>query len=87
MIEKDQRKRVGTLIRTLLEIDIKKESEILCVKPNTVYQYELGNFSSAKIEKWYNYYYEKLGLKQILINVGCFKSFYRLEQYLDREGN
>lgn len=86
MIEKDQRQRVGTLIRTLLEIDIKKESEMIGVKPNTIYQYELGKFSSANIEKWYNYYYEKLGLKQILINVGCFKSFTCWEQYLDMEG-
>lgn len=85
MIEKNQRQRVGTLIRTLLEIDIKKESEMLGVKPNTIYQYELGKFSSANIEKWYKFYYEKLNIERILINVGCFKSFARWEQYLDKE--
>lgn len=83
MIAKEQRQRVGTLIRTLLEIDVKQEAEMIGVKPNTIYQYELGKFSSSHIEKWYEFYYEKLGLKQILINVGCFKSFARWEQYLD----
>ena len=83
MIEKSQRQRVGTLIRTLLNINIKKEAEMLGVKPNTIYQYELGKFSSANIEKWYNFYYEKLNLEKILVNVGCFKTFSRWEQYLD----
>ena len=85
MIEKSQRQRVGTLIRTLLEIDVRKEAEMIGVKPNTIYQYELGKFSSANIEKWYNFYYEKLNLEKILVNVGCFKTFSRWEQYLDKE--
>lgn len=85
MIEKSQRQRVGTLIRTLLEIDVKKEAELIGVKPNTIYQYELGKFSSSNIEKWYNFYYEKLNLNKILVNVGCFKTFTRWEQYLDKE--
>ena len=83
MIEKSQRQRVGTLIRTLLEIDVKKEAQLIGVKPNTIYQYELGKFSSSNIEKWYNFYYEKLNLEKILVNVGCFKTFSRWEQYLD----
>ena len=65
MIEKSQRQRIGTLIRTLLEIDVKRESELIGVKPNTIYQYELGKFSSSNIEKWYNFYYEKLNLEKI----------------------
>ena len=85
MIEKSQRQRVGTLIRTLLEIDVKKEAEMIGVKPNTIYQYELGKFSSANIEKWYDYYYQKLSIEKILVNVGCFKTFTRWEQYLDKE--
>lgn len=85
MIEKSQRQRIGTLIRTLLEIDVKREAELIGVKPNTIYQYELGKFSSANIEKWYNFYYEKLNLEKILVNVGCFKTFSRWEQYLDKE--
>ena len=85
MIEKSQRQRVGTLIRTLLEIDVRKEAEMIGVKPNTIYQYELGKFSSANIEKWYNFYYEKLNLEKILVNVGCFKTFSRWEHYLDKE--
>lgn len=83
MIEKSQRQRVGTLIRTLLEIDVRKEADMLGVKPNTVYQYELGKFSSSNIEKWYNFYYEKLNIEKILVSVGCFKTFSRWEQYLD----
>lgn len=83
MIEKSQRQRVGTLIRTLLELDVKKEAEMIGVKPNTIYQYELGKFSSSNIEKWYNFYYEKLNIEKILVNVGCFKTFSRWEQYLD----
>ena len=85
MIEKSQRQRIGTLIRTLLEIDVKREAELIGVKPNTIYQYELGKFSSSNIEKWYNFYYEKLNLEKILVNVGCFKTFSRWEQYLDKE--
>ena len=85
MIEKSQRQRVGTLIRTLLEIDVRKEAEMIGVKPNTIYQYELGKFSSANIEKWYNFYCEKLNLEKILVNVGCFKTFSRWEHYLDKE--
>lgn len=85
MIEKSQRQRVGTLIRTLLEIDVKKEAEMIGVKPNTIYQYELGKFSSANIEKWYDFYYKKLNIEKILVNVGCFKTFTRWEKYLDKE--
>lgn len=85
MIEKSQRQRVGTLIRTLLEIDVRKEAELIGVKPNTIYQYELGKFSSSNIEKWYNFYYEKLNLEKILINVGCFKAFTKWEEYLDNK--
>lgn len=85
MIEKSQRQRVGTLIRTLLEIDVKKEAEMIGVKPNTIYQYELGKFSSSNIQKWYEFYYSKLNIEKILVNVGCFKTFSRWEQYLDKE--
>ena len=85
MIDKSQRQRIGTLIRTLLDIDVRKEAEIIGVKPNTIYQYELGKFSSSNIEKWYNFYYKKLNLEQILINVGCFKTFAKWEQYLDNK--
>ena len=87
MIEKSQRQRIGTLIRTLLELDVKKEAEMIGVKPNTIYQYELGKFSSANIEKWYDFYYKKLSLEKILTNVGCFKAFTRWEEYLDNKGD
>lgn len=83
----EQRQRIGNLIRVLLEIDVKKEAEMLGVKPNTVYQYELGKFSSAHIERLYKFYYEKLDIEKILINVDYFKSFTRWEEYLDsKEG-
>ena len=85
MIDVKQRHRVGTLIRTLLEIDVKKEAEMIGVKPNTIYQYELGKFSSSNIQKWYEFYYNKLNIEKILVNVGCFKTFSRWEQYLDKE--
>lgn len=85
MIYSEDRKRVGTLIRILLNIDIKKEAEMLGVKPNTIYQFELGKFSSAKIERWYDFYYQKLNLEDILVKVGCFKTFTRWEEYLDQK--
>ena len=44
MIYSKDIKRVGTLISTLLNIDIKKEAEMLGVKPNTIYQFELDKF-------------------------------------------
>lgn len=79
----EQRQKIGNLIRILLEIDVKKEAEMLGVKPNTVYQYELGKFSSAHIDKWYKFYYEKLDIEKMLINVGYFKSSSRWDQYID----
>lgn len=79
----EQRQKIGNLIRVLLEIDVKKEAEMLGVKPNTVYQYELGKFSSAHIDKWYKFYYEKLSIEKMLINVGYFKSSSRWDQYID----
>ena len=85
MISKEQRHRVGVLIRTLLEISVNKQAEILGVAPNTIYGYESGKFNSANIEAWYNFYYEKLNIEKILINVGCFKTFTRWEEYLDNK--
>ena len=85
MIVKEQRHRVGILIRILLEISVKKQAEILGVAPNTIYGFEAGKFNSANIETWYNFYYKKLNIENILINVGSFKSFERLEEYLDNK--
>ena len=85
MIYKEDRKRVGTLIRTLLDIDVNKEAEMIGVAPNTIYGYEAGKFNSSNIEAWYSFYYEKLNIEKILVNVGCFKTFTRWEQYLDKE--
>ena len=85
MIVKEQRHRIGVLIRILLDINVNKQAEILCVAPNTIYGFEAGKFNSANIETWYNFYYEKLNIEKILINVGSFKSFERLEEYLDNK--
>ena len=85
MIAKEQRHRVGVLIRILLEINVNKQAEILGVAPNTIYGFEAGKFNSANIETWYNFYYKKLNIENILINVGSFKSFERLEEYLDNK--
>ena len=87
MIEKSQRHRIGTLIRTLLELDVKKEAEMLGVAPNTIYGYEAGKFNSANIEVWYDFYYNKLNIEKILTNVGCFKAFTKWEEYLDNKGD
>ena len=54
MIAKEQRHRVGVLIRILLEINVNKQAEILGVAPNTIYGFEAGKFNSANIETWYN---------------------------------
>ena len=85
MIVKEQRHRIGVLIRILLDINVNKQAEILGVAPNTIYGFEAGKFNSANIETWYNFYYEKLNIERILNNVGSFKSFERLEEYLDNK--
>ena len=73
MIVKEQRHRVGVLIRTLLDISVNNQAEMIGVAPNTIYGFEAGKFNSANIETWYNFYYEKLNIEKILINVGSFK--------------
>lgn len=85
MIVKEQRHRIGVLIRTLLELSVNEQAKMLGVAPNTIYGFESGKFNSANIEAWYNFYYEKLNIEKILVNVGCFKTFSRWEQYLDKE--
>lgn len=85
MIVKEQRHHIGVLIRTLLEISVTKQAEMLGVAPNTIYGYEAGKFNSSNIEVWYDFYYNKLNIEKILINVGCFKAFTKWEEYLDKE--
>lgn len=87
MIVKEQRHRIGVLIRTLLEISVDKEAKMLGVAPNTIYGYEAGKFNSSNIEAWYDFYYSKLNIEKILINVGCFKAFTKWEEYLDQKGD
>lgn len=87
MIAKEQRHRIGVLIRTLLEISVDKEAKMLGVAPNTIYGYEAGKFNSSNIEAWYDFYYSKLNIEKILINVGCFKAFTKWEEYLDQKGD
>ena len=87
MIVKEQRHRIGVLIRTLLELSVNQQAEILGVAPNTIYGFEAGKFNSANIEAWYNFYYTKLDIEKILINVGCFKAFTKWEEYLDQKGD
>lgn len=85
MIVKEQRHRIGVLIRTLLEISVDRQAEMLGVAPNTIYGYESGKFNSSKIETFYSFYYNKLNIEKILTNVGCFKAFTRWEEYLDNK--
>ena len=66
MIVKEQRHRVGVLIRTLLDINVNNQAEMIGVAPNTIYGFEAGKFNSANIEAWYNFYYEKLNIEKIL---------------------
>lgn len=87
MIVKEQRHRIGVLIRTLLELSVNQQAEMLGVAPNTIYGYEAGKFNSSNIEAWYSFYYEKLNIEKILINVGCFKAFTKWEEYLDQKGD
>ena len=85
MIVKEQRHKVGVLIRTLLDISVNNQAEMIGVAPNTIYGFEAGKFNSANIETWYNFYYEKLNIENILNSVGTLKSFIRLEEYLDNK--
>ena len=66
MIVKEQRHKVGVLIRTLLDISVNNQAEMIGVAPNTIYGFEAGKFNSANIEAWYNFYYEKLNIEKIL---------------------
>ena len=66
MIVKEQRHKVGVLIRTLLDISVNNQAEMIGVAPNTIYGFEAGKFNSANIETWYNFYYEKLNIEKIL---------------------
>ena len=66
MIVKEQRHKVGVLIRTLLDINVNNQAEMIGVAPNTIYGFEAGKFNSANIEAWYNFYYEKLNIEKIL---------------------
>ena len=73
MIVKEQRHKIGVLIRTLLDISVNNQAEMIGVAPNTIYGFEAGKFNSANIEAWYNFYYEKLNIEKILVNVDSFK--------------
>ena len=66
MIVKEQRHKIGVLIRTLLDISVNNQAEMIGVAPNTIYGFEAGKFNSANIEAWYNFYYEKLNIEKVL---------------------
>lgn len=87
MIRPEQRKRVGSLIRTLLNINISNQAKLMNVSVNSIYGFEACKFNSVLMQEWYDNYYNKLGLEKILTNVGLVKAFSRWEELVDNLAN
>ena len=82
MIQVKDRKKIGNLIRILMDWDKKKMAKELDITYNSLVTYEDGRFNSHRIDKFYQFYYKELNIEKILINVGCFRTFNKLNEYL-----
>ena len=76
------RKKVGNLIRILMDWDCAEMAKKATISYNSLQAYEADRFNSKHLDNFYNYYYEKLHIEQILINTGTSRAFNRLEEYL-----
>ena len=82
MIPVENRRKVGNLIRILMDWDKQKMAKELDISYNSLVTYESGRYNSQRIDKFYKFYYDELGIKKILVNVGCFRTFNKLNEYL-----
>lgn len=79
------RKRIGQLIRTLLDCSVTDWAKVCGVSLNTIYSYEKERFNSKKLDEKYKEYYDELDCERILTHIGLFKVFNKWEEYLERE--
>lgn len=82
MIQVKDRKKIGNLIRILMDWDKKRMARELDITYNSLVTYEDGRFNSQRIDKFYQFYYKELNIEKILVNVGCFRTFNKLNDYL-----
>lgn len=82
MIQVKDRKKIGNLIRILMDWDKKKMAKELDITYNSLVTYEDGRFNSQRIDKFYKFYYDELGIEKILVNVGCSRIFNKLNERL-----
>ena len=82
MIQAKDRKKIGNLIRILMDWDKQKMAKELDISYNSLVTYESGRYNSQRIDKFYQFYYKELNIEKILINVGCFRTFNKLNEYL-----
>ena len=82
MIPVENRKKIGNLIRILMDWDKQKMAKELDISYNSLVTYESGRYNSQRIDKFYQFYYKELNIEKILVNVGCFRTFNKLNEYL-----
>ena len=82
MIQAKDRKKIGNLIRILMDWDKKRMAKELDITYNSLVTYEDGRFNSQRIDKFYQFYYKELNIEKILVNVGCFRTFNKLNERL-----
>ena len=80
MIQAKDRKKIGNLIRILMDWDKKKMAKELDITYNSLVTYEDGRFNSQRIDKFYKFYYDELGIEKILVKVGCSRIFNKLNE-------
>ena len=80
MIQVKDRKKIGNLIRILMDWDKQKMAKELDISYNSLVTYESGRYNSQRIDKFYQFYYKELNIDKILINVGCSRIFNKLNE-------
>ena len=80
MIQVKDRKKIGNLIRILMDWDKQKMAKELDISYNSLVTYESGRYNSQRIDKFYQFYYKELNIEKILVTVGCFRTFNKLNE-------
>ena len=80
MIPVENRRKIGNIIRILMDWDTKQMARELDISYNSLVTYESGRYNSQRIDKFYQFYYKELNIEKILINVGCFRTFNKLNE-------
>ena len=80
MIPVENRRKIGNLIRILMDWDKQKMAKELDISYNSLVTYESGRYNSQRIDKFYKFYYDELGIEKILVKIGCSKIFNKLNE-------